>query len=298
MPTKLRIVWHMKTINKSWAIRIMGILEDIESLRIQGAINIALAKLEYLERFSRTHGFGKEFLDEIDRVMKIRSTSVVSHNVLETLKKSPSLGTISQLRQELMAINSRVSPRLYEVFKNRERVAFMTHCHSSEVVEALKFLHSKGVDITAFVTETRPAEQGIITARELSEAGIKVEFIVDSADAFYMEKVDAAIVGSDSLREEGVVNKIGTKSMAIVAHEMRKPFIVLSSVWKIDRREEFSIEMRTGLEVREIESVSGRGRIEGEILNPAFDITPWRYVSILILEDRTLFRPGWADLGD
>ena len=267
----------------------MGILEDIKSLRIQGATDTALALLDYMESFGMEHGYGKEFIDEADRVWRIRPTAVVAYNAMRALMEKPSKKTIGRIREKLSSITHEASKSFYMLVKDFENPTFMLHCHSTEVVEALKYSSEKGLEITAYVTETRPKEQGHKTAVELADAGIDVKFIVDAAAAFFMDSCDFSVVGSDSLRKEGVVNKIGTLDYSIVSRYFGKPFIILSSVWKIDRRQEFEIEFRDPEEL-------GFSHEGVEVLNPAFDITPWRNVSYLVLEDEILPDPGWGDV--
>ena len=160
----------------------------------------------------------------------------------------------------------------------------MTHCHSGLAVAVLKHAWAAGRKISVIATETEPKHQGVKTARELADAGIPVTLIADSAVSFYMPHVDYVLLGSDALRLEGNVNKIGSLNVALAAREFGKPYYVAASTLKLDGRKKLEIEMRSPHEVyRDMKGV--------KILNPAFDITPWKFVSRIITE-KGVMTPG------
>ena len=97
-----------------------------------------------------------------------------------------------------------------------------THCHSSTVTRMLAKAKADGADFRVICTETRPAYQGRITAKELVGLGIDTTFIVDSAARTFMGEADIVFVGADAITSEGnVVNKIGTGGIAVLASEAR-----------------------------------------------------------------------------
>ena len=157
----------------------------------------------------------------------------------------------------------------------RDGMLVFTHCHSSTVTRMIAKAKADGKEFSVICTETRPAYQGRITAREMVELGVQTMFIVDSAARSYMGDVDLVAVGADAITSEGdVVNKIGTSSIAVLAQEARKPFYVVSELLKFDPETLFGayerIEQRRPLEVwsEAPEKLSVR--------NPAFDVTPSR----------------------
>lgn len=128
------------------------------------------------------------------------------------------------------------------------------------------------------VTETRPKDQGVITAKQLLKNKIKVSFIIDSAISDFIGGVDIVVVGADALRREGLVNKVGTHPLALVAKENKKPFYVITSSLTIDRRKKILMEHRPAAELH-------HSYLRGaKIFNPAFDITPWKYVTAVVME--------------
>ena len=117
----------------------------------------------------------------------------------------------------------------------QDGMTVFTHCHSSTVTRLLAKAKQGGKNFKVICTETRPAFQGRITAKEMVELGIETTFIVDSAARTFMPKADLVIVGADAITSEGnVVNKIGTGGLAVLAHEARKPFYVVSELLKFD----------------------------------------------------------------
>jgi ribose 1,5-bisphosphate isomerase len=235
----------------------MNIYQKIKLLRIQGAENITLASLRYLKR---QQAKGENWRKVARKLEKLRSTEVMLHNCLEQI----CLGiNIEKMIEEVEQSNKKI----VDVAKKKlqKRRVIMTHCHSSTAVDVIKAIKPRRI----YVTETRPKMQGLKTAKELK----KDIFIVDSAMGYYMPEVDYVIVGADSVRKEGIVNKIGTLPMAVTAKAFGKKVYVAASILKIDKRKRFRIEMRSPREVGKIRAA-----------NPAFDITPWKFIDGVITE--------------
>ncbi|MBI5061044.1 MAG: hypothetical protein HZB67_01920 [Candidatus Aenigmarchaeota archaeon] len=249
-----------------------NIVSDIKELKIQGARQIALESLKHLKKFAARNGFGAKFDHECSRLLAARPTAVVLYNVLKELDKDKTAKKIDFLIKALLGAEKKIADNCKAIFKKNMTV--MTHCHSHEVVAAL--LASRKKISRVYVTETRPFYQGVMTARDLV-GKIPTTLIVDSAAGFYMHDIDAVFVGCDALRKEGVVNKIGTMPLAMTAAEFGKPVYVIGSSWKLDKRASIKIEMRNPREVgRPIKGV--------EIKNPAFDVTPFKYIYSIVTE--------------
>jgi methylthioribose-1-phosphate isomerase len=153
--------------------------------------------------------------------------------------------------------------------------------------------------VHVWVEETRPRNQGMLTAWELLQHGVPHTVIADNAGGHLMQhgQVDLCLVGTDRTTRNGdVCNKIGTYLKALAAHDNDVPFyaaVPASSIdWTVSSPEEVPIEERSGDEVR---FVYGRldndrpGRVEvvpqgSAVANPAFDVTPHRFVTGLITE--------------
>jgi ribose 1,5-bisphosphate isomerase len=260
-------------------VTINSLVKDIKSLKIQSARTITIRSLDYLYNKAKKDGFGDAFWKDADRILNTRPTAVVLHNCIEEVKKEQTLMKIRELLKELKNTGKLVSRHVSKIFPKRKVVKVMTHCHSTTVVQLLINAKRRGTNLEVYVTETRPKDQGLLTAKDLTRAKIKTKYLVDSASGFYMPKIDLVLFGADALRREGVVNKVGTYPMSVVANENSKPVFIITSKFTLDRRKNFEIENRPVSEIT-------HARLRGvEILNPAFDITPWKYISYVVTED-------------
>ena len=169
----------------------------------------------------------------------------------------------------------------------RDGATIMTHCHSTDALACVEAALDQGKSISAIVKETRPRNQGHITASELTDVGVDVTLVVDSAARRYMNDVDHVLVGADAIAADGsVVNKIGTSGLAVVARERGTPLVVAAQTIKLDPEtltgQTVAIEMR---DEREVIGEAAREDIGGlSVENPAFDVTPPRYVDAIVTE--------------
>jgi len=179
----------------------------------------------------------------------------------------------------------------------------LTHCNAGalatvEYGTALGVIRAAwegGKKIDVIATETRPKLQGArLTAYELKSEGIPFCLITDSMVGYVMSKglVDKTVVGADRIVCDAVVNKIGTYSIAVLAHEHRVPFYVAAPFSTFDLEhtaKDVVIEERNPDEVTCFSSrrVAPSGTA---VLNPAFDVTPMKYVTGVICE-KGVFSP-------
>jgi methylthioribose-1-phosphate isomerase len=162
----------------------------------------------------------------------------------------------------------------------------------------IRAAHELGKKIHVYVDETRPRLQGArLTSWELKQLDIPHTVIVDSASGFYMRKyrIDACLVGCDRIAANGdVANKIGTYNLSLVAHAHGVPFYSVGPTTtidlSIDNGDLIPIEERSDSEVILI----GKTRITPQgvnVANPAFDITPGRYITAIITNQGVAFPP-------
>ncbi|HEY0482941.1 MAG TPA: S-methyl-5-thioribose-1-phosphate isomerase, partial [Kofleriaceae bacterium] len=192
-------------------------------------------------------------------------------------------------------------------------VRILTHCNAGwlatvdwgTALAPIYRAHEAGIPVEVWVDETRPRNQGLLTAWELAQHGVPHTVIADNAGGHLMQhgRVDACIVGTDRTTASGdVCNKIGTYLKALAAHDTGVPFYVAapspSIDWTIARGRDIPIEERAAAEVRRVTgrlTGAGDGAIaELELIapatpvaNPAFDVTPARLVTGLITERGT-----------
>lgn len=186
-------------------------------------------------------------------------------------------------------------------------MAVLTHCNAGGLVTACYgtalsviwyAVKKEGKDISVFVDETRPLLQGArLTAWELMRANIPATLICDNMAASVMQKglVQAVIVGTDRVAANGdFANKIGTYGVAVLAREHGIPLYVAAPLSSVDLKvatgDDIPIEERAA---EEVTTLGGR-RVAPEgvrVYNPAFDVTPNKYVAAFITEKGVLRPP-------
>ena len=189
----------------------------------------------------------------------------------------------------------------------RDRLQIMTHCNAGWLATvdhgtALAPVYAAfdaGIDVHVWVSETRPRNQGLLTAWELAQHGVPHTLIADNAAGLLLARgdIDAVIVGADRIAANGdVANKVGTYLKALAAQANGVPFYVAAPRSTVDfacpSGAGIPIEERAGDELRVVHGHDGDG-IAGQlrqlpaaaaVANPAFDITPAALVSALISE--------------
>ncbi len=188
----------------------------------------------------------------------------------------------------------------------QDNFTILTHCNTGALATAgygtalgvIKQAKEQGRNIKVLATETRPLLQGAhLTTWELKKANIPVTLITDSMAGYFMSqgKVNCVIVGADRIASNGdTANKIGTYSLAVLAMENGIPFYVAAPTTTIDLSlasgDEIPIEQRSPEEVTHIQGVSIAP--EGtQAANPAFDVTPHRYITAIITENGIIKEP-------
>ena len=189
-----------------------------------------------------------------------------------------------------------------------EPVRLLTHCNAGwlatvdwgTATSPMYQAHDAGIALHVWVDETRPRNQGALTAWELSKHGVPHTYITDNAGGHLMQHgmVDMVITGTDRTTRQGdVCNKIGTYLKALAAHDNGIPFYVAlpspTIDWTVmDGVAEIPIEERNAREVTHVQGVLDAGGIGAVQVtpdgtpggNPAFDVTPNRLVTGLITE--------------
>jgi methylthioribose-1-phosphate isomerase len=182
----------------------------------------------------------------------------------------------------------------------------LTHCNAGALATVdygttlgvVRAAHEEGKHIHVWVDETRPFLQGArLTAWELHRDGIPCTLITDNMAGHFMSRgrVDIVLVGADRIAANGdVANKIGTYSLAVLAHENGIPFYSVAPKSTVDlgvaTGASIPIEERDPAEVTHI----GGQRVAAEgvdVANPAFDVTPHRYVTGIVTESGIIYPP-------
>ena len=291
------------------------VVSAIKELKIRGApaigvataYGIALGALKI--RADKKEAFLTQFNTVIRAFVAARPTAVNLFKSIERMQR------IVEAEDYLDSIR----PMLVEVAKNihaeekansrkigefgseliKDNFTILTHCNtgalatagSGTALGAIFTSSSQGKKISVIATETRPLLQGSrLTAWELTQEKIPFTLITDSAAGHFMKsgRVSCVMVGADRIAANGdTANKIGTYSLAILAHEHAIPFYVAAPTTTID----FSLQSGSEISIEERDPAEITGWLDIQFapagapaVNPAFDITPAKYISAIITE--------------
>jgi methylthioribose-1-phosphate isomerase len=254
------------------------------------------------ERLRRTRPTARNLFWAIER-MQAKFASLRGENI-DAVKRGLVAEAVA-MDAEDVAINERIGRNGAELVKDGDWI--LTHCNAGGLATAgygtavgvIRAAFEQGKKIRVFVDETRPFLQGArLTAYELERLGIPYVVIADSMAGWMMHKgeVGLVIVGADRIVRNGdAANKIGTYSVAVLAKENGVPFYIAAPMSTFDLSlktgDEIPIEERPAAEVKEIYGrlVTPAG---ADVRNPAFDVTPARYISAIITE-KGVFRPPY-----
>ena len=275
---------------------------EISDMETRGAATIAQAAAEALDSQARATDasspdeFRAEMREAARTLHETRPSAVSLPNALRYILNGMRGGSVDELQASVQETTDQflrdldaAQDDLGRVGANRLRDGdtVMTHCHSTDALACVKAALDDGKHIEAVVKETRPRKQGHITARQLQEWDVPVTLIVDNAARRYLNDVDHVLVGADSIAADGsVINKIGTSGLAVNARDRGTPIMVAAQTLKLHpdtlTGETVEIEMRDESEVLDDRDREEIGDIE--VRNPAFDVTPPRYVDAIVTE--------------
>ena len=286
------------------------LLEDaqkIKSLEIQGASNIAISAIDFLSNYAKR--LKCENIEVCFKELYKAQVILIDTRPTEPAMKNGLKFIMNKLEQEKESIIPEYLSDIIEKYKNlycdmlqnsKKRIAeigsrripsssqkfnVMTHCHSSLVTGILLEAKKQGKNFKVINTETQPRLQGRKTASKLLNAGIEVIHVVDSAMRWAVRhyQVDLILIGADSITSEGtIINKIGSRLLALVAHEEHVPFYVASPLLKYNP--ETNLGILETIEMRDPQEIWENPPEGIEILNPAFETVSRRYIDGLITE--------------
>ena len=284
---------------------IQKIVDDIKSITIQWATNIAKAAFEILISESKEKSFESwsAFLDFIQQGMELlisaRPTEPMLFNGMDYIKAeisklAPSASAdecqqkVAEAAQFYLNLINETAERAVlnglGIINDGDNV--LTHCHRSSAVKTLKLHKVKGLKFKVYNTETRPLFQWRKTAKDLIEAGIDTTMVVDWVAPFLTDEesgtdlmMDCVIIGCDAIkRDGGVINKVGSYSVGLSALFANVPVYIAGNLLKVDIHDKIHIEKRQDHEVWE-DSPEGL-----QFLNLAFDKIPPKFIRGIITE--------------
>lgn len=300
------------------------VISAIKDLTVRGApaIGVAAAMAAALGALHLPSLSPKEFQKNIlaicDEIAKSRPTARNLFWALERMKEVLSRAkpaSQSNLIKELIneakcicsediEINRQMGKNGSPLFVDGDNI--LTHCNAGALATAgygtalgvIRAACEQGKKLHVYVDETRPVLQGArLTTWELKKEKIPFTLITDNMAGFLMSqgKIDKIIVGADRIAANGdTANKIGTYSLAVLARAHRIPFYIAAPLSTIDvslkTGEVIPIEERKSEEVTKFKGV--RSAPAGtKVYNPAFDVTPAKFISAIITEKGILTKP-------
>lgn len=320
---QLRLRHEEEVANAITTLKVRG----APAIGVTAAFGMALALLRLLreEGMSLTLTQAREHLQAVGKMLsRTRPTAVNLFWAVERMLRCATAETdspqhlVQRLRDEAKTIADEdvtacTQMGLYGADLITDGDILLTHCNAGALATAgsgtalapMYTAHKSGKHIHVFVDETRPVLQGArLTAWEMQQEGIPLTLITDNMAGHFMHHggIKAVFVGADRVAANGdVANKIGTYSVAVLAHVHNIPFYVVAPCSTIDLAlpsgDSIPIEQRNTEEVTTVQgtTIAPAGI---HVANPAFDVTPHTYVTAIITEkgvarppyDQTLYQ--------
>lgn len=296
LPEQVEVFKASNSDEVAYAIKEM-VVRGAPAIGVTAAFGLAMAKAK-----------GEDMPSVVDKIGKTRPTAFDLFKAISFMKANNfDLGAARRYSNEISGRSRKIGEYGNELIEDGSRI--LTHCNAGALavvdwgtaLAPMRLAKDQGKNIFVFVDETRPRLQGAkLTAWELGQEGIDHAIIADNAAGHYMRRkeVDLVIVGADRITANGdFANKIGTYEKAVVAKENGIPFYVAAPGSTFDFSKEtgddIPIEERSEEEVLLVNE-KRLAPLTSHARNPAFDVTPSRYVAGFITE-YGIFRPG--DLG-
>ena len=299
------------------AIKVLSV-RGAPAIGVSAAYGVVLAAIQAQSETVTREEYFKFIYNAIEELASTRPTAVNLFWALDRMKKK--LESLNELEKH--AIKDKLLEEAHKIYDEDiecnmaigkhgnevvpEGSSILTHCNAGALATAgygtalsvMRYAHSAGKNIQVYADETRPLLQGSrLTAWELVKEGIPTTLITDNMAGYAMKlgKIDMVIFGADRITLNGdVANKIGSYSVAVLAKEHGIPVYVAAPLSTIDMSliegDEIPIEERNKNEVRELFGVQTAPK-DVNTFNPAFDVTPHKYITGIILEVRILPPP-------
>lgn len=268
---------------------------SIKNMVVRGAPAIGVTAAYGLAMAKKN---GEDMESAAKKISETRPTAFDLFKAISFMKSGNfDMGAANRYSNEIIGRCKKIGEYGNELIRDNSRI--LTHCNAGALavvdwgtaLAPIRVAHKQGKKISVFVDETRPRLQGArLTAWELAQEGIDHRIIADNAAGHFMRngEVDLVIVGADRIVANGdFANKIGTYEKAVLAKENGIPFYVAAPGstfdFSIANGDMIPIEERDQAEVLEFAGTRV-APAESQSRNPAFDVTPNKYVSGYITE--------------
>jgi len=308
LPTELKYL-HLDTVEELWSAIKQLKVRGAPALGIAAAFGIYLGIRDY--KGNNRADFDKAVISIADYIGTSRPTAInlfwAIERIIRLIKsnKDKSVSDTKKLIfdeaqkmiEEDNAVCKNIGKNGATLLKNGDTI--LTHCNTGGLATAsygtalgiVFYAKEIGKKISVIIDETRPLLQGArLTAWECMQEGIDCTLICDNMAATVMKKriINAVIVGADRIAANGdVANKIGTYNLAILAKEHKIPFYIAAPTSTIDlfvpNGDKIPIEERNPDEVRKFGGIPTAPE-KVKVFNPAFDVTPHKYITAIITE--------------
>jgi methylthioribose-1-phosphate isomerase len=297
-------------------------MDAIKELKVRGAPAIGVAGAYGMALGARQSTIRNKvsFLSELHGIaIAICATRPTARNLFWAIERMESIAAKGKNVEEIKATLLKEAKKIHneeaaatvelsrfgaELIKDGTTI--LTHCNTGPLATTgygtalgiVIYAHMQGRKVQVYADETRPLLQGArLTTWELRKIGIPVTLITDSMAGYFMKKgkIDCVIVGADRIASNGdTANKIGTYSLAVLAKENGLPFYVAAPMSTFDLSlssgNRIPIEQRSKAEVTHIKEIAIAPRYINAA-NPAFDVTPNKYITAIITEKGIIRKP-------
>ena len=303
LPRETAFVTCRNYIEVAEAIRSM-VIRGAPAIGVAAAMGVAIGALHsedldaemplICETLAKTRPTAVNLFWAIERMRQVYEA--IRHEPLSMIRERLILEA-QNVREEDIAINKAIGRHGADLVPDGKTV--LTHCNAGALATAgfgtalgvIRAAVQQGKKIDVFADETRPFLQGArLTAWELQRDGIETTLITDNMAGHFLKsgRIGCVVVGADRIAANGdVANKVGTYSVAVLAKENNVPFYVAAPISTLDLTlssgDLIPIEERAAKEVTHMQGVNVAP--DGiKVANPAFDVTPNRYVTAIITE--------------
>ncbi|MCL5028243.1 MAG: hypothetical protein M1480_04380 [Bacteroidetes bacterium] len=203
-------------------------------------------------------------------------------NYLKSLEKIYSIKDQNELKDFINSFDKEHQTKYQQLYKNAKPIlqnikTVIAISNSKTLIEVFKLWRKDNKQLKVIVCESRPKNEGRIFAKVLLKENIKVEFITDFMISLYIPKVDAVILGADSILKNGsIINKVGSYTAAVICRHFKKPCYVLTTKEKLSSKLTFNQKEQSKSEVWNYKHKSLT------IKNLYFEEVPKKYITKII----------------